>query len=82
MGNRYTVDRFGDRCEGSADNVSSNGVNIGHVDIEGVVSPRGGSIVMSNNFGVFFQSPIGTAATDQQGATDALFGTMRFHIDH
>jgi hypothetical protein len=82
-GNVYVVERDGDEFEGSANNVVVAGINYGHVDIEGVVSPRGGRIVMSNNLGVVYQSPIGASGpgTDPR-TTDALFGTMRFHIDH
>ncbi len=82
-GNVYIVERAGANFEGAADNVRVNGINYGHVDVEGVVSPAGGNIVMSNANGVVYQSPIGAAVpgTDPR-TTDALFGTMRFHIDH
>ncbi|MEO8259100.1 MAG: serine/threonine-protein kinase [Acidobacteriota bacterium] len=82
-GNVYTVERDGPNFEGAADNVRVNGVSYGHVDIEGVVSPAGGNIVMSNATGTVYQSPIGATGpgTDPR-TTDARFGTMRFHIDH
>jgi hypothetical protein len=82
-GNVYTVERDGDHFEGSADNVRVGGINYGHVDIDGFVSRTGGNILMENNLGVVYQSPIGAAVpgTDPR-TTDALFGTMRFHINH
>ena len=51
--------------------------------MSGVVSPAGGNIVMTNSRGVVYQSLIGAAGpgTDPS-TTDALFGTVRFHIDH
>jgi hypothetical protein len=82
-GNVYIVERNGVSFEGAADNVRVNGVFYGHVDIEGVVSPTGGNILMTNDNGVVYQSPIGVAAPGTTpGTTDALFGNIRFHIDH
>jgi serine/threonine protein kinase len=82
-GNVYTVERDGFSFEGSADNVRVNGVFFGHVDIEGVVSSAGGNIVMTNDNGVVYQSPVGIAGPGSDPrTTDAMFGTMRFHIDH
>jgi hypothetical protein len=82
-GNVYRVERDGVSFEGSADNVRVNGVFFGHVDIEGVVSTAGGNIVMTNNTGVVYQSPVGIAGPGSDPrTTDAMFGTMRFHIDH
>jgi hypothetical protein len=82
-GNIYTVRRNGANFDGSAENVSVNGVFYGHVDMAGAVSPSGGTIVMTNGNGIVYQSPIGATGpgTDPR-TTDALFGTLRFHIDH
>jgi serine/threonine protein kinase len=82
-GNVYTVTRSGMGFDGVADNVRVNGIPYGRVSIAGVVSPAGGNIVMTNQTGVVFQSPIGAAVpgTDPR-TTDTLFGTMRFHVDH
>jgi hypothetical protein len=82
-GNVYVVERDGAHFEGSAENVRVLGVNYGHVDMEGFISPTGGTIMMANARGVVYQSPVGAAVpgTDPR-TTDALFGTMRFHINH
>jgi serine/threonine protein kinase len=83
FGNAYVVERDGASFEGSSDNVRFNGISYGHVDIQGVVSPAGGNIMMTNQFGVVYQSPIGASGPGSDPrTTDAMFGTVRFHIDH
>jgi hypothetical protein len=38
---------------------------------------------MTNDNGVVYQSPVGIAGPGSDPrTTDAMFGTMRFHIDH
>jgi hypothetical protein len=82
-GNVYTVTRNGAGFDGSANNVVVNGINYGRVQMSGVVSPQGGNIVMTNPSGIVYSSPIGVAGPGSDPATtDAVFGTMRFHIDH
>lgn len=82
-GNVYTVKRNGPGFDGSADDVMVNGIGYGRVTIAGVVGPTGGNIVMTNPNGIVYRSPIGATGpgTDPR-TTDAVFGTVRFHIDH
>jgi hypothetical protein len=82
-GNVYTVTRNGPGFDGYANNVTVNGINYGRVQMSGVVSPQGGNIVMTNPNGIVYSSPIGASGPGQDPrTTDAMFGTMRFHIDH
>jgi hypothetical protein len=82
-GNVYTVTRNGPGFDGFANNVVFNGINYGRVQMSGVVGPQGGNITMTNPGGVVYSSPIGVSGPGSDpGTTDAMFGTMRFHIDH
>lgn len=82
-GNVFMVERRGTSFAGAASNVTVNGVFYGNVRIQGVVSPAGGNIIISNPSGVVYQSPVGAAVPGTApGSTDALFGTVRFHINH
>jgi hypothetical protein len=82
-GNVYEVERQGPSFDGEAGNVRVNGVAYGRVEISGVVDRSGGNIMMENDRGIVYQSPIGAAVPGSNPNTvDALFGNMRFHIDH
>ena len=82
-GNVYTVTRNGPGFDGYANNVMVNGINYGRVQMSGVVSPQGGNIMMTNPNGIVYSSPIGASGPGSDPrTTDAVFGTMRFHIDH
>jgi hypothetical protein len=81
-GNVYSVTRIGDDFDGVAENVTLGGVAYGHVEISGVLDNAGGNIVMENDRGIVFRSVGAAVPGSAPQTTDAVFGNLRFHINH